>query len=430
MSPVLRMPVKHLLHAPVLAVLLALLLAAPARGQEGDIDARFRTGIAAVGQAMTLPEGDARDDRLSEAIAAFRAILLARPELVRVRLELARAFFLKGDDSLAKRHFETVLAGDIPAAVAANVQRFLRAIRARRKWDARFGFALAPDSNLNAASENRTIWLDAFGQRLPFRLSDDTARQSGIGVSVWGGGEYQHPLSARWRLRAGADVSAREYKGHDFDSHFASAYIGPRWLIDAQTEASLLATGQRQWSAGIPNTDQYGLRLEAGHSLTPRVHLQGRAGIRRRNCRDCDWLDGPVGEVSLGANWAALPILRLGGQAGWSWSRANAEDWRSAGPQASLGATLDLPAGFTLGARASLQWTDFQGEGRAAPHYTIDDEPREDKTRTLSLSLHNRALTVLGFSPRVTLINEKRETNAQTLNYERNRGELSFVRQF
>ena len=185
---------------------------------------------------------------------------------------------------------------------------------------------------------------------------------------------------------------------------------------------------QRQWTAGTPETDQYGLRLEAARRLTPRLSVQGRAGLRRRNCRDCDWLDGPVGEVSLGANWVALPILRLGGNAGWNWSRANSEHWRSAGPQASLGATLALPAGFTVGARAAMQWTDY--EGRGFRHSTIDRKPRKDKTRTLSLSVHNRAVTVLGFSPRISLINEKRETNAQALDYERNRAELSFVRQF
>ena len=68
--------------------------------------------------------------------------------------------------------------------------------------------------------------------------------------------------------------------------------------------------------------------------------------------------------------------------------------------------------------------------GRHGVHRTIDREPREDKTRTLSLSVHNRAVTVLGFSPRLSLVNEERETNAQALDYERNRAELSFVRQF
>ena len=398
-----------------------------------DLDAalRFKIGMDALKAAHGALSPEARDARLDEAISAFREILIDRPELVRVRLELARAFFMKEEDTLARRHFEQALAGDLPPAVAANIQRFLSIIRARRRWQARFGFAIAPDNNLNAASGNRTIWLDTpwgGGFRLPFTRSADTAPKSGFGVSIWGGGEYQYPLSPRWRLRSGADASVREYKGGVFDRRFASAYLGPRWLIDARTEGSLLATVQRQWTAGTPETDQYGLRLEAARHLTPRLAVQGRAGLRQRNCRDCDWLDGPVGEVSLGANWVALPILRVGGNAGWNWSRAEEEDWRSAGPTASLGATLTLPLGFTVGARATMVWTDY--EGRGFRHHTLDRQPREDETQILSLSVHNRAFTVLGFSPRLSLINEQRETNAQALDYERDRAELSFVRQF
>ena len=75
-------------------------------------------------------------------------MLVDRPDLVRVRLELARAFFLKGEDTLSRDHFERVLAGDPPGAVAANVRRFLSRIRARRGWSMYLGAAVAPDTNI------------------------------------------------------------------------------------------------------------------------------------------------------------------------------------------------------------------------------------------------------------------------------------------
>ncbi len=411
----------------VLAGLLVLIAATLAYGQDRN-EARFRAGMEALAAARVTADREARDEKLDEAIAAFRAILVDRPELVRVRLELARAFFLKEEDSLARRHFEQVLAGRPPPPVVANIVRFLRTMRSRRRWEAHFGAALAPDSNLNAASGERTIFLDTTFGRLPFTRQGDIAPKSGLGVAVWGGGEYQYPLSQTFRLRSGASASIREYKGGDFDRHFISAHLGPRRLIDARTEASLLATVERQWTAGMPETDRFGLRLEAERRLTARLSMFGRASAARRNCRDCDWLDGPVGDVSLGASWAVLPILRVSGNTGWSWSRANSEHWRSSGPQASLGGSLALPAGFTLGLRASMQRTEYQGRGFA--HNTIDRKPREDETQTLSLSVHNRAVTVLGFSPRLSLVREERDTNAQALDYKRNRAELSFVRQF
>ncbi len=392
-----------------------------------DIAARFEAGMAAMTDGARLPEAE-REAKLDGAIALFRSILVDDPALVRVRLELARAFFLKGEDTLARRHFRLVLAGKPPEAVAANIARFLRIMRARRRWSAYFGAALAPDSNLNAASGTRTIWLDFAGQRLPFQRQGDIGARSGVGVSAWGGGEYQYPLSPVLRLRAGAGASVREYKGRDFDRRSAHAHIGPRRLLGPRSEASLLATVSRQWSAGVPDTDEFGVRLEGEHRLTPRLALDGRAGLRRRNVRDRDWLDGPVGEVGIGASWVALSVLRLDARAEHHWSRANSEHWRTRGPSASLGASLALPAGFTLGARAAMQWTDYGGSGAA--HHTIDGEPREDRTTTLSLSVHNRAVTVLGFSPRLSLVREERKTNAQTLDYDRNRAELSFVRQF
>ena len=409
------------------AALLLFAATAYAQSREDNIAGRFEAGMAAMEAGADLPEGP-REAKFDEAIALFRSILVDDPSLVRVRLELARGFFLKGEDTLARRHFRLVLAGKPPQAVAANIARFLGIMRARRRWDAWFGAALAPDSNLNTASGTRTIWIDFAGQRLPFQRQGDIEAESGVGVSMWGGGEYQYPLNPQTRLRAGAGASMREYKGRDFDRRSAHAHIGPRRLLGPRTEASLLAVANRQWSAGVPDTDEFGVRLEGKHRLTPRLALDARLGARRRNIRDRDWLDGPVGEVGIGLSWTALPVLRLDARAGHHWSRANGEHWRTRGPDASLGATLALPAGFTLGARAAMRWTDYQGRGFA--HNTIDGEPREDRTQLLSLSVHNRAVTVLGFSPRLSLVNEQRETNAQALDYERNRAELSFVRQF
>ena len=196
---------------------------------------RFLIGLAAAGasQQPGVPEDD-REALLDEAIAAFRTMLIERPELVRVRLELARVFFLRGRDSLARRHFEQVLAGDLPPAVVANVQRFLIRIRARKRWSVYFGAALAPDSNIGAASDERFIQIHVGGVPLPFRRNEEELTTSGVGLSLWTGGEYQHPLGDRVRLRAGGDLSRREYPGGNFDQTNLGVHLGPRWLAGAK----------------------------------------------------------------------------------------------------------------------------------------------------------------------------------------------------
>ena len=128
---------------------------------------------------------------LDEAIAAFRSILIHQPGLVRVRLELALAFYLKEEDELARDHFERALVGKPPEALVANINRFLNIMRARRRWTGYFGFSLAPDTNINAASDAEFIYING----LPFRRISGQA-SSDIGVVGWGGGEYQFPLAA------------------------------------------------------------------------------------------------------------------------------------------------------------------------------------------------------------------------------------------
>ena len=204
------------------------------------------------------------------------------------------AFFLKGQDGLARRHFELVLAGGVPPAVAANIRAFMNAMQTRKRFTGYFGAAIAPDSNLNAASESEIIYIDTAFGRLPFTRQGDFGAQSGLGLSVWGGGEYQQPLSERLRLRVGADLAQREYGGSDFDQSFLAAHAGPRWLASPITEISLLATAQRQWLGGIPYQDETGVRLELDRRLTARLWARGTAAYRQRDHQQRDFLDGPL----------------------------------------------------------------------------------------------------------------------------------------
>ena len=77
-----------------------------AQGGAVEANVLFLIGLAATG-ASQQPDlaDDEREALLDEAIGSLRAMLVDRPDLVRVRLELARAFFLKGENDLARRHF-------------------------------------------------------------------------------------------------------------------------------------------------------------------------------------------------------------------------------------------------------------------------------------------------------------------------------------
>ena len=385
-------------------------------------DVLFLIGLAGIEASQQPGISDkARDALLDAAITALRDMLVKEPGLVRVRLELGRAFFLKGEDTLAKRHFERVLAGKPPAAVVLNVSRFLAQIRARKRWSTYVGFALAPDTNIGGASDERTIYIHG----LPFQRDAEDLTTSGVGISVWGGGEYQYPLGERLRLRAGGDVSRREYKGGRFDQMFVAGHVGPRWLVGRNTEASLLGSVQRRWYGNDRDFDAFGVRAEAGHRFARGLTAHARVSWHDRKYRR-DFLDGPVVDASLGGSWVVTPVVRTSVAAGWGRERTEAERWRHERWWVRAGASVLLPWGFTAGGSGELRWTDY--EGNWFPH--TSGEAREDRTRSLRASLHHRAFTLFGFSPQVALVHEVRKTNAQLYDYKRLGGELRFVRQF
>ena len=386
----------------------------------------FLFGLAAV-EAARRPglADDVREALLREAIAAFHTMLVDRPDLVRVRLELARAFFLMGEDDLARRHFEHVLAGDLPAAVAANVRGFLNQIRARKRWSFNLGFALAPDSNIGGTSDERTLYIF----NLPFRRNAEELTTSGIGVSVWGGAEYQVPLAERLRLRAGAETARREYERSEFDQFFLGTHVGPRWLADRDTELSLLASARQRWVGTAPDHRDLGIRLEGGHRVSPQVTAIAQASWhgRRYRTRARSYLDGPVLDVSLRGAWVVTPTVRADVSTGYARERPSRIPQRNRSRWLGAGVSVILPLGFTVGGGGEVRWTNY--ESGWFP-FVPDGSARKDRTRSLRASVHNRAVTVLGFSPELVLVEEERRSNAQLHDYERTRGELRFVRQF
>lgn len=401
-------------------------------GRADRIDVLFLTGLAAVGAAEAREDEDARTALLDEAIQAFRAILVDSPDLVRVRLELARAFFLKEDDDLARGHFERVLAGGVRQEVAATVQGFLAAIRARKRWTAYVGAALAPDSNIGAASDEEEVRIQTVFGELPFRRSKDDIASSGIGVSVWGGGEYQYPLADRVRLRAGADFSRREYPRSRFDQDFVAAHIGPRWILGRDLEASVLATAHYRRLGDLPYNHALGGRVEAEYLVSRRLRAHARASWQRQSHRDStDYLDGPLTSFSVGGFWVASPTLAVRSDVGYGTERPRLDRLRNTTRWVRLDVTAALPRGFTVGVGGEYHARRYDGIGIASPLLAPPGAAdRADNTRVARASVYNRAFTLFGFSPQAVAVYEERESNAQLQDYRRARVELRFQRLF
>ena len=187
---------------------------------------------------------------------------------------------------------------------------------------------------------------------------------------------------------------------------------------------------RRLWRAGALDFDKHGIQIETSRRLTQRMTAGVQVSRHTRSHRLSTGLDGPVMDVTVQAGFVALPIVRLNAAAGWARERpdaAVAKRFRHTRRWVRPGVSVDLPWGITLGGSAEWRWTDFDG---SFGQLTLSGEERRDRTRILRASVNKRDWTLFGFSPRFSLVQEKRESNTQGASYGREGGELSIVRLF
>lgn len=423
-----------------------------AEARPDSMQATFSMGMAAIaaGDSAVAAGEDPRKGQAREyyntAVHAFRDMLVRNPRQARVRLELARSLFqrgncitppknlvkhLLGDDCwAAEQHFLRVLGTDIPPQVALNVRRFIQICRARKRANGSLSLALAPDTNVNTSTSAQTV--DIFG--LPFQLDDQARAKSGIGLVGAFGTEVQLPMpKPKWipgtvaRLRVGGNVFRREYSGGEFDDYNYSMYAGPRFL-GRKGQYSILMQADRRQVNGRPYSRQYGLRTEGVRLVTGKVWAGGSFELSRQTALSTE---GPIGNAGLSwngqmfATYGLTPSLNLRFMGGWGRENTDRLSTRHSNRWIGLMATYDLPFAFTVTAAQQYFLTDF--DQRTA---FFGSEPPKTKMLFSRLAIHNRKLRIGGFSPSLSFIRERRDANITIYEYQRYRMEGGFVRVF
>lgn len=374
----------------------------------GNQQVRFLMGLVAMHQ------GNHR-----KAIGIFRSILIDHPEAMRVRLELARAFFMVRDYQNADRQFRAVRAGELPDAVKANVDAYLAQIRMAKDWSYSVSVAIAPDTNVNGASTSREV--DIYG--LPFRLSDDARQKSGIGAAVDASVEYAPKIAPNGRLRIGAALQRREYDGSQFDDMTLALQAGPRFVFP-KWDISMLGTGFRRWYAGEAYASSLGSRMEATHYVGARTVLNGTLGVLRIEDERDDARSRWVYTASLGGirqlSQTSAVTLRFGV------NRQNAKEgaYSNWSGVISAGYFRELPAGFSVYLEPSFSFTNYD-----APLPAFGKE-RSDKVGTLTAAILNRRIVFWRFTPRVAYSYSKADSNIDLYDYDRHRVEIGLTTVF
>jgi len=373
-----------------------------------DSQARFLKGMIA------LTKGNHR-----LAIRQFRSILIDQPDATRVRLELARSFFLARDYGNAMRQFQFALAGKPPPEVVANINRYVASIREAKSLSYNFGIALAPDSNLNTGSSAREVSL--FG--LPFDLSDDARQRSGVGLAIEAGAEWAPRIGTGKRLRLGVSAQRREYSGSDFDDMSLAAYAGPRF-VSGKWDLSLLGTAYKRWYGSNPYSHAAGLRAEATHYLTPRLGLSGALSAQKITYRRAREREGPLIALNVGGFYALTPSSGATLKGGVSRQIARIDAFSTWSGFVAAGYHKDLPMGFSVYVEPSYSLARYDealiGFGGK----------RADNSQSLLATLLNRHLVLTRFTPRLPYTFTRQDNSIPLYEFKRNRVEIGLTTVF
>lgn len=353
------------------------------------------------------------------AVEYFRGILDNRPDLVRVRLELARALFALKRDQAAAYHFRLALADGLPDAAKANIKLFLDQIQARKVWRVGASFGLAPDSNVTAGPKDRAVEL--FG--LPFQLDDDALERSGLGLSSSLSASYFPRLSARWRGEFRAGGSITDYENIHFDDAFIFAEAGPRFETRGMSISALGAVSRRFFGGDGYNTS-VGAKASVSKGLNTRTWATFRFSGAYLDYDDADFRDGQVYSAGLTFRRALNRLSTT--QIGATVTREQTSDVLLRNTQYLFNAAYsrELPYGVTLQAGPDVYYRSFDNFDNS------NGNVRTDWTYGGSIYVTKRDWRLGGFAPVVSYQYLMNESNADRFDYTRHRANVGLTRTF
>ena len=360
----------------------------------------------------------ARKD-LPRAEAMFRNILAGDPRLVRVRLELARTLFLAKKDEQADYQFRLAIAENPPEAVVRNVARFREALRARRSWRFNMELGLAPDSNINSATNQERV--EVLG--LPFQLNEDSRARSGTGLFVAADASIRLMRHRKVPLYLGAYGRVLRYGNSQFNDIYIGGEAGPEFRT-AGGRLRVAATGFTRWYGGKPLVTSLGGRLHYDKVQGGKTGIEAALSLRRNAYSGREDVDGWDVEASMAANRALSPST-----VGFAWASVQRSIARDPGHsnwhgRIGLGLLKEVPWGL----RPQLMIEGGQ-QVNDAP-LGLFGKVRRDWRIQASASIYKRDWNVMGFAPSLRLTWARTWSTIALYDQKRLRAEFGLAKAF
>jgi hypothetical protein len=217
--------------------------------------------------------------KLTRGVFALERVLAVRPDYPQARAEIARAYFLMGENRVARQEFEAVRAANPPPEVANTIDRFLTVLDAREVARGGTGvsgyveFGYGQDSNANAATNTGGFAIPAF-QGATFVLAPGASQTRTWFNSVAAGVRGRYRINEEWALTSSASYSQTYNESfHQFDLGSYGGDVGASWHkgdneITGALQNQQTTVGYNAFRRANGGTLQWRHSLDAGSQVT------------------------------------------------------------------------------------------------------------------------------------------------------------------
>lgn len=328
-------------------------------GSFGDPAFDFYFGIAAV------DAGHAGD-----GVLALERYLLNFPDNVSARLQLARGYFVLGEDARAREEFEAVQKLNPPPDVATTITRFLDSIRLResRYTTSAGGYVelgVGRDTNVNGGVANANIFLPNLG---PIVVAQSGTKTSDDFWSLGAGGYVSYPVAPGVALFAngvgeakfndkGAD---RQFDVGNFNAAGGVSILREKNLYRFSASDNIIALDHRTYRTGIGGNAEWQYQLDELQSFSLGAQYARLRYTDPNVPRDADFTGVTAGyRRAFSHDWQ--PVMTLSVNYGQEHDVRDRPDLgrKLYGGRAAVSFTPAAQWGVALG--ASYQRSNYQG---------------------------------------------------------------------
>lgn len=304
-----------------------------------------------------------------EGVLALERYVVNFPGNRRARLELARGYFVLGEDLRAREEFSDILKTSPPPDVVANIERYLDAIRARESSyrttaGAYLEFGLGYDSNINGGVGNANVNLPNLGLVTIVPAGVEISRAFSQAVA---GANIVVPVAPG--IATFGSISG-DYKMHTGDRIFDQgnigvaggfSYLSEKNLYRGTVSYSNLEVDYHRFRDASALTGEWMHQLDELQGINGSIQLADLDYTGNNDIRDSRLYSLGVGyRRAFIGKWS--PMLTLSGGYSVEDNRAGRDDLGRDIYALRIGISGSPAPRWSVGTGLGIQWSDYSAQ--------------------------------------------------------------------